>query len=428
MYTRPLLHTGRPLVERFAERNVVVIGDVMLDHFLIGHVDRISPEAPVPVVEFTRDDYRLGGAANVAHNIRALGGIPILVGLVGADEGAECLRRELAAAGLSAEGLVTDPTRPTTRKMRIVTNRHQQVARVDYEDDREVSGEVEDALMAATERTVAQADVIIVSDYLKGVVTRRLMQAVMAAARARGIAVLVDPKIPHLPYYAGATVITPNHHEAESATHHRIRTEQDARLAAREFRRLARCQSVMITRGEQGMWLLDAEPLGQAGRRADAARADATISATQAAAVAGGTGAAGVAGATAAASPTAGTEAGRGLAAETTRLAADARGLAATTSLAHTSGEPPLTGVGPAPNDEDIWVEMNLAARAQEVTDVTGAGDTVIATVAMGFAAGATLAQAADLANHAAGVAVAKFGPTAVTRDELLQALDALGR
>lgn len=252
MYTRPLLHTGRPLVERFAERNVVVIGDVMLDHFLIGHVDRISPEAPVPVVEFARDDYRLGGAANVAHNIRALGGIPILVGLVGADDGAECLRRELAAAGLSAEGLVTDPTRPTTRKMRIVTNRHQQVARVDYEDDREVSGEVEDALMAATERTVAQADVIIVSDYLKGVVTRRLMQAVMAAARARGIAVLVDPKIPHLPYYAGATVITPNHHEAESATHHRIRTEEDARLAAREFRRLARCQSVMITRGEQG--------------------------------------------------------------------------------------------------------------------------------------------------------------------------------
>lgn len=414
MYSRPLLHSGRPLVERFADRTVVVIGDVMLDHFLIGHVDRISPEAPVPVVEFARDDYRLGGAANVAHNIRALGGIPVLVGLVGADDGAAELRRELASAGLSAEGLVVDPARPTTRKMRIVTDRHQQVARVDYEDDREVSGAIEDALIASAERTVAAADVIIVSDYLKGVVTRRLMASVMAAARARGIAVLVDPKIPHLPYYAGATVITPNHHEAESATHHRIRTEADARVAAREFRRLARCQSVMITRGEHGMWLLDAEPVGQAGRRADAALATAAATATATGTSSGAGSAADAANANASANASADMSAPSS-ASPAVAPAAD--------SLA-----PPLAGVGPAATDEDIWVEMNLAARAQEVADVTGAGDTVIATVAMGFAAGATLAQAADLANHAAGVAVAKFGPTAVTRDELLQALDALAR
>jgi D-beta-D-heptose 7-phosphate kinase/D-beta-D-heptose 1-phosphate adenosyltransferase len=393
MYTRPSLHTGRPIVERFAERIVVVIGDVMLDHFLIGHVDRISPEAPVPVVEFTRNDYRLGGAANVAHNVRALGGTPVLVGLVGADETADLIRAELLSAGLRAEGLVIDPARPSTRKMRVVTNRHQQVARVDYEDDREATGDVEAALIATAERLVSRADVIVVSDYLKGVVTRGLMQAVMAAAHTRGIAVLVDPKIPHLPYYAGATVITPNHHEAESATHRRIRTEPDAREAARLFRRLAHCQSVMITRGEHGMWLLDAEPVAQAGRRADA--------------VAG--------------------------AAQAMRVAAGSTDAAATAVAAASSGAGHTDAVRterhastePAENDEDIWVEMNLAARAQEVTDVTGAGDTVIATVAMGFAAGATLAQAADLANHAAGVAVAKFGPAAVTRDELLRALDA---
>lgn len=390
MYTRPSLHTGRPIVERFAERIVVVIGDVMLDHFLIGHVDRISPEAPVPVVEFTRNDYRLGGAANVAHNVRALGGTPVLVGLVGADETADLIRTELQDAGLRAEGLVIDRGRPSTRKMRVVTDRHQQVARVDYEDDREATGDAETALIATAERLVARADVIVVSDYLKGVVTRGLMQAVMAAAHARGIAVLVDPKIPHLPYYAGATVITPNHHEAESATHRRIRTEPDAREAARLFRRLAHCQSVMITRGEHGMWLLDAEPVAQAGRRADA-----------------------VAGAAQAMLAAAG-----GADSSATAVASSS---GSTTDTAHSARR---VTTEPAENDEDIWVEMNLAARAQEVTDVTGAGDTVIATVAMGFAAGATLAQAADLANHAAGVAVAKFGPAAVTRDELLRALD----
>jgi D-beta-D-heptose 7-phosphate kinase/D-beta-D-heptose 1-phosphate adenosyltransferase len=422
MYTRPLLHTGRPIVERFAERIVVVIGDIMLDHFLLGHVDRISPEAPVPVVEFTRNDYRLGGAANVAHNVRALGGSAVLVGLVGADETADLIRAEVQAAGLRADGLVVDATRPSTRKMRIVTDRHQQVARVDYEDDREASGAVEAALIATAERLVSQADVIVVSDYLKGVVTRGLMQAVMTAAHARGIAVLVDPKIPHVPYYAGATLITPNHHEAESATHRRIRTEADAREAARLFRRLARCQSVMITRGEHGMWLLDAEPVAQVGGR----RADAVAGAAEAMRVAVGEpkaddvatsgGADGAASASAAAASSSGAPASNVGSAVTMATTTQERALAV--APRHASTEP-------ADNDEDIWVEMNLAARAQEVTDVTGAGDTVIATVAMGFAAGATLAQAADLANHAAGVAVAKFGPAAVTREELLRALDA---
>lgn len=409
MYTRPLLHTGRPIVERFAERVVVVIGDVMLDHFLIGHVDRISPEAPVPVVEFTRNDYRLGGAANVAHNVCALGGSAVLVGLVGADETADLIRAEVAAAGLRADGLVVDASRPSTRKMRVVTDRHQQVARVDYEDDREASGQVEAALIAAAERLVSQADVIVVSDYLKGVVTRGLMRAVMTAAHARGIAVLVDPKIPHLPYYAGATLITPNHHEAESATHRRIRTEADAREAARLFRRLARCQSVMITRGEHGMWLLDAEPVAQAGRRADAVAgaAEAMRIAVGDVRDAGDIDDVGDAGGQS-------TEATASTASDRTPVAT---ATATTPSHRHSTE--------PAENDEDIWVEMNLAARAQEVADVTGAGDTVIATVAMGFAAGATLAQAADLANHAAGVAVAKFGPAAVTREELLRALDA---
>jgi D-glycero-beta-D-manno-heptose-7-phosphate kinase len=331
----------RALVERFAGQPVVVVGDIMLDQFIVGRVHRISPEAPVPVVEHHRDEYRLGGAANVAHNIRALGAMPILVGLVGQDEAAETVRRGLATAQIGAEHLIEDASRPTTRKVRIVTTRHQQVARVDYESDSEAEGVIEDALIANTSRSSAHASVVVVSDYLKGAVTWRLMQELRACREMRPLTVLVDPKIPHLGYYAGASVVTPNHHEAETATHRRIRTDDEAREAARAFRELAACESVMITRGEHGLWLAEGEPA------------------------------------------------------------------------------PPRTRL----QDTPLVLETNLAARAREVSDVTGAGDSVIATVAVALSAGASLREAAELANHAAGVAVAKFGPVAVTRDELLEAL-----
>jgi rfaE bifunctional protein kinase chain/domain len=357
------LQRGRSWVERFPGRTVLVAGDVMLDQFLVGRVNRISPEAPVPVVEFGRDEYRLGGAANVANNIRALGGKALLVGLIGADVAAEHLRAELRTSGINADGLVVDYGRPTTRKLRIVTDRHHQVARVDYESDREPDGEVEEALVHAVERACAKADVIVVSDYLKGVVTRPVMQALMRTARRRGLSVLVDPKIPHLSYYAGATLITPNHLEAETATHRRIRTEDDAREAARAFRQLAHCQSVMITRGEHGLWLLE----------------------------------------------------GACVAGESMRAASSASASASGSSAAVASTAP----------ETDVILERNMDAVAREVADVTGAGDTVIATVAMSFAAGAGLVNAAALANYAAGISVAKFGPAAVTHQELLAALDA---
>ncbi len=331
----------RSLVARIADRPIVVVGDVMLDQFTIGRVQRISPEAPVPVVEHVGDEVRLGGAANVAHNIRALGATPRLIGLVGADDAAAALRTALGTAGIAADGLIEDPARPTTRKVRIVTTRHQQVARVDYESEAEAAGEVERALIAAVDRACADAAVVVVSDYLKGAVTPALMRWLAERRAATGLLVLVDPKIPHLASYAGASLITPNHHEAEVATHTRIRTDADARDAARAFRALARSTSVMITRGEHGLWLAEG------------------------AAAAGG----------------------------------------------DTLHETPLV------------VETNLAAKAREVSDVTGAGDTVIATLAVALASGATLVQAAELANHAAGVAVGKFGAAAVTAAELLDAL-----
>jgi rfaE bifunctional protein kinase chain/domain len=350
-------HVSRSLVERLSGRTVVVIGDVMLDQFLIGRVNRISPEAPVPVVEFDHDEYRLGGAANVAHNIRALGGRPVLVGLAGRDLSGDRLREQLRDANITADALVEDVSRPTTCKLRIVTTRRQQVARVDYEADREADGDVQTRLIAAATNAIDGADIVVVSDYLKGVVTRAVMHAVIARTHEKDIALLVDPKIPHLPYYAGATLITPNHVEAEIATHRRIRTDEDAKNAARAFRHLAQCQSVMVTRGEHGLWLLE----------------------------------------------------GSRVAAPMTVAAA----LSAGTGEDRTYAEPELIR------------EMNLAAVAREVADVTGAGDTVIATVAMGLAAGAGLTEAATLANYAAGIAVARFGPTAVTQNDLLESLDA---
>jgi D-glycero-beta-D-manno-heptose-7-phosphate kinase len=314
------------IVSRFHGATVLVVGDVMLDRFLIGRVSRISPEAPVPIVQFEREEHRIGGAGNVAHNIAALGGQAILVGLAGQDEAAETLRRALEHEGVAADGLVVADGRRTTTKVRIVTDRHQQVARIDYEHDDEVTGGAADRLLALATARAADAGAILISDYLKGAVSRSLVAGLNDAANARRIPLLVDPKIPHLDYYAGATMVTPNHHEAEIAVHQRIRSDAEARIAARAFRDRARCQSVLVTRGEQGMWL----------------------------------------------------------------LADDAEGA--------------------------------LPATAREVADVTGAGDTVIATLALALAAGASTTEASQLANHAAGVVVGKFGPATLRGEELVAA------
>jgi D-beta-D-heptose 7-phosphate kinase/D-beta-D-heptose 1-phosphate adenosyltransferase len=325
-------------VSRFAGRRVAVIGDVMLDHFVFGRVNRISPEAPVPVVEFDHEQFRLGGAANVAHNLRALGAYATLVGLVGDDDSAREVEAGLSAQDIDATTLVRTSTRPTSRKMRIVTTRNQQVARVDYEDDRDITGSLEDDVLDAAVHAAGSAEIVLVSDYLKGVVTGRVMRGVVEAATRRGAPVLVDPKIPHIDHYRGATLITPNHHEAEVATAMRIRSDEEARRAARAFRERAGCASVVITRGEHGMWVLDGGPGPEAGEHAPR--------------------------------------------------------------------------------------EVGLSAAAREVSDVTGAGDTVIATLAAALAAGATLIEAATLATHAAAVSVSKFGPSPVTPGELVEVLE----
>ena len=272
------------VLARLPGRTVLIVGDVMLDHFVIGRVERISPEAPVPVVQLDHEEYRLGGAANVARNVAALGGRVEMVGLVGEDPEAARLRDDLGTLSIGGVGLVTDRGRCTTRKLRVVTTRNQQVARIDYESEREADGALEAELVSRIRELASRADAILVSDYLKGTISRGVAAAAIEAARTRGIPVLIDPKVPHIEYYAGATVVTPNHHEAEAVTHMRIRTSEDARAAARRFRTRAGCDSVLITRGEHGCSLLgpdgDAELPAEAREVSDVTGAGDTVIAT----------------------------------------------------------------------------------------------------------------------------------------------------
>jgi D-beta-D-heptose 7-phosphate kinase/D-beta-D-heptose 1-phosphate adenosyltransferase len=320
---------ARALLKKMRGRRVIVLGDVMLDEFLWGTVARISPEAPVPVVEVTRQSYHLGGAGNVAANVCALGGSAVLAGVVGSDPAAERVRESLGQAGVQAALISSDSARPTTVKTRIVAH-HQQVVRADRERSDDIAADLEDGLVGRLRSALPSCGALVVSDYQKGVVTKRLMRTVVSLARRRGIPVLVDPKVRHFPFYRGVSVITPNQIETEQATGIRIRGEDDLLAAGARILRKLRCGAALVTRGEQGMSLF------QGGAR-----------------------------------------------------------------------------------------PLHIPTAAREVFDVTGAGDTVIATVALGLCGGARLHEAAMLANYAAGVVVGKLGTATATPDEVMAAVEA---
>jgi D-beta-D-heptose 7-phosphate kinase/D-beta-D-heptose 1-phosphate adenosyltransferase len=306
---------------------VLVLGDVMLDEFLWGNVARISPEAPVPVVEVQRQTYHLGGAGNVAGNVRALGGQAVVAGVVGDDPAAETVRKALRAAGVESALMVADAGRPTTVKTRIVAH-HQQVVRADREVAEPVGGTLERGILERVRAHLPACGAVVVSDYHKGVVTAGLMKSLRALCVRRGLPVLVDPKVRHFGLYRGVRLVTPNQLEAEQAAGMRIRGEDDLQRAGERIQKMLGCEAVLITRGEQGMALFER------GKRA-----------------------------------------------------------------------------------------VHIPTAAREVFDVTGAGDTVIATLALAVCAGARLAEAAVLANHAAGVVVGKLGTATASPQELLAAL-----
>lgn len=319
---------ARRLLLAMREGRVLVVGDLMLDEFLWGRVARISPEAPVPVVEVTAQSFHVGGAGNVAANVRALGGSAALSGVLGMDPAGEKVRHSLDATGVEAL-LVVDEGRPTTVKTRIIAH-HQQVVRADRERADDVSAEVEGQILEHVRRVLPSCGAVVVSDYQKGVVTAQVMRAVVSLARRRGVPVLVDPKVRHFPLYRGAALVTPNTTEAEQATGIRIRSDEDLEDAGARILRQLRCGAVLVTRGEQGMTLFQRD-----------------------------------------------------------------------------------------------GASVHIPTAAREVYDVTGAGDTVIAAVGLAVAAGATLLEAAALANLAAGVVVGKLGTATAAPDEVLAAIGA---
>lgn len=312
-----------------ADRTVVVLGDVMLDEFIWGDVSRISPEAPVPVVEIRRQSTHLGGAANVLANLVALGAKACVIGVVGDDDAGKKIRAELRGQSelQTDELVVTDSSRPTTIKTRIIAH-NQMVVRADREHRAPVDTQTEDGIIAAVLGALRSAHALVVSDYDKGVITPRVLSEVLPAAYQR-IPVLVDPKIRNFSSYRPATLITPNHHEALRMAN--IEEDSDAGLAAagRKIQQQLSCDSVLITRGDRGMILLERD------------------------------------------------------------------------------GE---------------MVQVGTAAR--EVYDVTGAGDTVIATLAAALAGGASMIDAALFANQAAGIVVGKVGTATATIREILESIE----
>ncbi|PYT02853.1 MAG: D-glycero-beta-D-manno-heptose-7-phosphate kinase [Acidobacteria bacterium] len=318
------------IVAAMRDKTVVVFGDVMLDEFVWGDVTRISPEAPVPVVDIRRESVHLGGAANVVANLRSLGALAAVVGVVGSDRAGERVRAELREAGAldAEEGLIVDVSRPTTLKTRIIAH-SQLVVRADRERRAPVDGPVEERIIAALQKLLREADALVVSDYDKGAVTPRVLDAVLPLAEVAGVPTLVDPKIRNFDSYRPATLVTPNHHEALRLTNSEDDSDDGMARAAHAIRDRLGCRSVLITRGERGMMLLGED------------------------------------------------------------------------------GEP-----------------VYVPTAAREVYDVTGAGDTVIATLAASLAAGATLVEAAMLANHAAGIVVGKVGTATTAADELLASFE----
>ncbi|MBA3890914.1 MAG: D-glycero-beta-D-manno-heptose-7-phosphate kinase [Gemmatimonadaceae bacterium] len=243
------------LLQATRDRRIVVVGDAMLDVYLRGDVDRISPEAPVPVVRVRERKYALGGAANVAQNVVATGAHCDLVAAVGADRGAEVLREMLAAIDADAGALV-EVDRPTTTKTRIVA-RAQQVVRVDEEDDSDLAEAEIARLLEAVRRTVGEADALVLEDYNKGVLVPRVIAEAIATAKARGVPIIVDPKYRNFFLYRGATVFKPNRRELEAALGAAVDLEHPEALPD-TFRRLG-VDYLLLTLGEQGMALLAAD-------------------------------------------------------------------------------------------------------------------------------------------------------------------------
>ncbi|PIE60737.1 MAG: D-glycero-beta-D-manno-heptose-7-phosphate kinase [Desulfobulbus propionicus] len=318
----------RTLVPRLSGTRVLVIGDIIIDHFIWGAVTRISPEAPVPVVNVTREELLLGGSANVLRNIISLGGRAGLCGLVGSDPMGDRILSLVGELGATAGGVILG-SRPTTVKTRVVAQ-GQQVVRFDREETGELSEQSLRTMVRYLEEHLLEFDAVMISDYAKGVISEQLMSSLRCLLDEAGqdIPLVVDPKPVNRHCFTGATVITPNHYEASRMSGIDIDDDKTLLAASRQIVDDIGVQAVLVTRGEAGMALVEQ-------------------------------------------------------------------------------------------NKEMV----TIPTMAREVYDVTGAGDTVAATLSLALASGCTMKEAAALANYAAGIVVGKAGTACVTAEELTETL-----
>jgi D-beta-D-heptose 7-phosphate kinase/D-beta-D-heptose 1-phosphate adenosyltransferase len=243
-------------LDRFPDTKVLVIGDIMMDEYIWGNVSRISPEAPVPIVEVRQATKMLGGAANVAVNMASLGAKPFLCGVIGRDGVGKEILQSAARAGLTTEGLVQEKARPTSIKTRVVAH-NQQVVRFDRESRREITAASIGRILRFVERNLSELDAVVVSDYGKGVISATLMKDLTELVKGSSVFVAVDPKTGNFDYYRGVDVITPNHHEAGSFCGFDIVDEESLARAGAQLLQNLGCRSVLITQGSRGMTLFE---------------------------------------------------------------------------------------------------------------------------------------------------------------------------
>ncbi|MGE5894786.1 MAG: D-glycero-beta-D-manno-heptose-7-phosphate kinase [bacterium] len=310
------------ILSRFKRKNILIVGDVILDHYVWGTVDRISPEAPVPVVTVTRENYLLGGAGNVANNITSLGAQATIAGIIGEDHRGRMVVDLLANQGIDTEILFV-VHRPTTVKTRVIAH-HQQVVRFDREDASAADGAFFRKFSSFLRDRIRMFDAVIIADYKKGVVTEPLIRMINRFAKPHGIFVAVDPKVGHFSFYRGVSLITPNKKEAAEGSGIPITDDRSLISAGKKLLSRLRCGSVLITRGEEGMSLFHGNTV------------------------------------------------------------------------------------------------RHIPTVARHVFDVTGAGDTVISAFTLAHASGASMLQAATIANHAAGIVVGEVGTATTTPEAIL--------
>ena len=246
------------IINQFRKKRILVIGDLMLDKYIWGNVSRISPEAPVQVVNVKKETYLPGGAANVANNISALGGKALLIGLVGNDIPNSMLLSLLKKKAVEIQGIIHHKNKPTTQKIRVIAN-NQQLLRVDYENREYINQEEEKRIMKYIKIIISKIDVVIISDYAKGLITKTLMQGIIRIAKQNNVDIIVDPKPKHVQYYRNVTLVTPNHKEACEM----IGIEKKNNSLEKTGREISRMlnANILITRGEKGMTLFEASKI-----------------------------------------------------------------------------------------------------------------------------------------------------------------------